>query len=138
MSNHRTHVIVCVLALAGCGSAEPIADGVYNGTCVSSGVQITLDGTETPYMITQSGVVEIRRGLLIRGDCAIPIIGYDGRAFDLTATGCEEPETTSFFDGGSGTLGNGVLRFEVDATTDRLEDGTRFEYHAACEAFEVP
>jgi hypothetical protein len=133
----RRILIACVLALGGCASEQTIENGVFEATCVSEGVRIDQDGEE-PYDVTHSGTVEIRNGVLVREPCGMPIVGFDGYAFDLVSTSCEEPTRTSYFDGGMGTLEGDALRWEVDGVSEELATGVRYEYHSTCTATRIP
>ena len=130
----RSMFLGVLLVLGGCGSPAALPElAVFDGTCVSEGVQI--NGAEvTPYDLTSAGVVEIRAANLVRGPCAMPIIGFDGVAFDLTASSCEEDGRHMYLDGGMGTLDGDTLRFEVDGATEELSTGIRYEYHSTCTA----
>lgn len=134
----RRILIACVLALGGCTTyGQMIENGVFEATCVAEGVRIDQDGEE-PYSVTHNGVVEIRNGILVREPCGMSIVGFNGYAFDLVGASCEEPTTTSYFDGGTGTLEGDVLRWEVDGTTEELATGVRYEYRSTCTAMRIP
>ena len=133
----RSMFLGVLLLLGGCGSPATLPElAVFEATCVTDGIRI--DGSDvTPYNMPGTGVVEIRGANLVRGPCALPIVGFDGHAFDLTAGSCTETDRHSFYDGGFGTLDGDALAFEIDGATEELATGVRFEYHSTCTATRI-
>lgn len=129
--------ILCVLLL-GCGGSSQLPDlAVFEGTCVSDGVRIDAAGA-TPYHEEQHGEITIRNGVMTQGPCNVPIIGFDGRDFDMTSTSCELASGVRMFvNDGAGTLEGDRLTIKSWTTIDDTETGVTLEFTSSCTATRV-